>query len=317
MLTYLTQRLVKSSERLRQGLDTILTKSEPTNQRISAQKRVLDDALVQDLEDWLISCDMGVECAHKIVARLTETRFGQKVLLHTLKNHLYHDIHAILDPVARPLLLQHSGVQVILVVGVNGSGKTTTIGKLANQFKASGKHVMIVAGDTYRAAAVEQLKIWGARAQVPVITAHNKQDTASLAFDAVKQAHDGAYDIVLIDTAGRLHNRDDLMAELSKIVRVIKKHNADAPHHTLLVLDATTGQNVIAQVDTFCNVINVSGLIMAKLDGTARGGILVAVAEKFGLPLHAIGVGEGIDDLLPFDPAEFTQALLNGLNHED
>ena len=214
-----------------------------------------------------------------------------------------------MDPVARPLPLFDKKPQVILVVGVNGSGKTTTIGKLASQFKAAGKSVVIAAGDTFRAAAVDQLKVWGDRAGVPVLTAPEGSDPASLAFDAMVQAENDGADLLMIDTAGRLQNRADLMEELSKIVRVIRKKDETAPHNTLLVLDATTGQNALNQVDAFQKLADVSGLVMTKLDGTAKGGVLVSLADKFGLPIHAIGVGEQIDDLDAFDPQEFANAL--------
>ena len=199
--------------------------------------------------------------------------------------------------------------QVVLVVGVNGSGKTTTIGKLASQFRAAGKSVVIAAGDTFRAAAVEQLQVWGERAGVPVMTAPQGSDPASLAFDAMGRAQAEGADLLMIDTAGRLQNRADLMEELAKIVRVIRKRDPSAPHNTLLVLDATTGQNALNQVEEFRRLADVSGLVMTKLDGTARGGVLVALADRFGLPIHAIGVGEQIDDLAPFDPEEFAMAL--------
>jgi fused signal recognition particle receptor len=195
------------------------------------------------------------------------------------------------------------------VVGVNGSGKTTTIGKLASQFRAAGKTVVIAAGDTFRAAAVEQLQIWGQRAGVPVMTAPQGSDPASLAFDAMARAEADGADLLLVDTAGRLQNREDLMAELGKIVRVIRKRDPEAPHNTLLVLDASTGQNALSQVEIFRKIADVTGLVMTKLDGTAKGGVLVALADRFGLPIHAIGVGEGIDDLAPFDPEEFAKAL--------
>ena len=214
-----------------------------------------------------------------------------------------------MEPVARPLPIYEKTPQVILVVGVNGSGKTTTIGKLASQFKKAGKSVVIAAGDTFRAAAVEQLKVWGDRAGVPVLTAPQGSDPASLAFDAMTQAENDGVDLLMIDTAGRLQNRTDLMEELAKIVRVIKKKDPTAPHNTLLVLDATTGQNTLNQVEVFQKLADVSGLIMTKLDGTAKGGVLVSLADKFALPIHAIGVGEQIDDLDAFDPQDFANAL--------
>ena len=226
-----------------------------------------------------------------------------------IKGLLATEIARIMDPVARPLPLYPTKPQVVLVVGVNGSGKTTTIGKLASQFKAAGKSVVIAAGDTFRAAAVEQLQVWGDRAGVPVLTAPEGSDPASLAFDAMTKAQADGADLLMIDTAGRLQNRADLMEELAKIVRVIRKKDETAPHNTLLVLDATTGQNALNQVDIFRKISDVSGLVMTKLDGTAKGGVLVALADKFGLPIHAIGVGEQIDDLAPFDPEEFAAAL--------
>jgi fused signal recognition particle receptor len=215
-----------------------------------------------------------------------------------------------MTPVARPLPLYAKKPQVVLVVGVNGSGKTTTIGKLASQFRAAGKSVVIAAGDTFRAAAVEQLRVWGERAGVPVMTAPDGSDPASLAFDAMAKAEADGADLLMIDTAGRLQNRQDLMEELAKIVRVIRKRDPEAPHNTLLVLDATTGQNALMQVEIFRKIADVTGLVMTKLDGTAKGGVLVALADKFGLPIHAIGVGEQIDDLQPFDPREFADALV-------
>jgi fused signal recognition particle receptor len=229
-----------------------------------------------------------------------------------LRRALAAEVTRIMEPVARPMPLYPTKPQVVLVVGVNGSGKTTTIGKLASQFKAAGKTVVIAAGDTFRAAAVEQLQIWGQRAGVPVLTAPEGSDPASLAFDALTKARADGADLLMIDTAGRLQNRQDLMEELAKIVRVIRKVDPTAPHNTLLVLDATTGQNAITQVEIFRKIADVSGLVMTKLDGTAKGGVLVALADKFGLPIHAIGVGEQIDDLAPFDPEEFARALVGG-----
>jgi fused signal recognition particle receptor len=227
-----------------------------------------------------------------------------------IKELLAAEIARIMEPVARPLPLYPKTPQVVLVVGVNGSGKTTTIGKLASQFKAAGKSVVIAAGDTFRAAAVEQLQVWGERAGVPVLTAPEGSDPAALAYDAMTRAEAEGADLLMIDTAGRLQNRADLMEELAKIVRVIRKKDPDAPHNTLLVLDATTGQNALSQVKTFQAMADVSGLVMTKLDGTAKGGVLVALADKFGLPIHAIGVGEQIDDLQPFDPQDFANALV-------
>ena len=278
-------------------------------------RRALDDDMLERLEDLLITADMGVETAMRVTANMAEGRMGKRLSSHEIKTLLAQEIARIMEPVARPMPLYAKRPQVVLVVGVNGSGKTTTIGKLASQFKAAGKSVVIAAGDTFRAAAVEQLQIWGDRAGVPVLTAPQGSDPASLAHDAMTKAEADGADLLMIDTAGRLQNRADLMEELAKIVRVIRKKDPDAPHNTLLVLDATTGQNALSQVEIFQKLANVTGLVMTKLDGTARGGVLVALADRFGLPIHAIGVGEQIDDLSAFDPEEFAAAL-TGLDAE-
>lgn len=272
-------------------------------------RRELDDDMLEQLEELLISADMGVDTALRVTANMAEGRFGKRLSTQEIKELLAAEVTRIMEPVARPMPLYPTKPQVVLVVGVNGSGKTTTIGKLASQFQAAGKKVVIAAGDTFRAAAVEQLQVWGDRAGVPVLTAPEGSDPASLAYDAMEQAARDGADLLMIDTAGRLQNRADLMEELSKIVRVIRKKDPDAPHNTLLVLDATTGQNALSQVKTFQELADVTGLVMTKLDGTAKGGVLVALADKFGLPIHAIGVGEQIDDLAPFDPEEFAAAL--------
>ena len=272
-------------------------------------RRVLDDDMLEQLEELLISSDMGVDTAVRITANLAEGRFGKKLSTADIKIALAQEIVRVMEPVARPLPIYEKTPQVILVVGVNGSGKTTTIGKLASQFKKAGKSVIIAAGDTFRAAAVEQLKVWGDRAGVPVLTAPQGSDPASLAFEAMTQAEANGADLLMIDTAGRLQNRTDLMEELAKIVRVIRKKDPSAPHNTILVLDATTGQNTLNQVDVFQKLADVSGLIMTKLDGTAKGGVLVSLADRFALPIHAIGVGEQIDDLDAFDPQDFANAL--------
>ncbi|WP_027259593.1 signal recognition particle-docking protein FtsY [Leisingera aquimarina] len=272
-------------------------------------RRALDDDMLEQLEELLIAADMGVDTALRVTANLAEGRMGKKVSSREIKELLAQEVARIMEPVAKPLPIYAKRPQVVLVVGVNGSGKTTTIGKLASQFKGAGKKVVIAAGDTFRAAAVEQLQVWGDRAGVPVLTAPEGSDPASLAFDAMTKAQEEGADLLMIDTAGRLQNRADLMEELSKIVRVIRKKDETAPHNTLLVLDATTGQNALSQVGTFQKLADVSGLVMTKLDGTAKGGVLVALADKFGLPIHAIGVGEQIDDLAPFDPEEFAAAL--------
>jgi fused signal recognition particle receptor len=273
-------------------------------------RRTLDDAMLESLEELLIQSDMGVDTALRVAANLAEGRMGRKLSVREIKEILATEIARIMEPVARPMPLYQKKPQVVLVVGVNGSGKTTTIGKLASQFRAAGKTVVIAAGDTFRAAAVEQLQVWGDRAGVPVMTAPEGSDPASLAFDAMTRAEADGADLLMIDTAGRLQNRQDLMEELAKIVRVIRKKDPDAPHNTLLVLDATTGQNALLQVEIFRKIADVSGLVMTKLDGTAKGGVLVALADKFGLPIHAIGIGEKIDDLAPFDPEEFARALV-------
>ncbi|OSQ47877.1 signal recognition particle-docking protein FtsY [Marivita geojedonensis] len=278
-------------------------------------RRELDDDMLEQLEELLIQADMGVDTSLRVTANIAEGRFGKKLSVREIKELLAGEVARIMDPVAKPMPLYPTKPQVVLVVGVNGSGKTTTIGKLASQFRAAGKKVVIAAGDTFRAAAVEQLQVWGDRAGVPVLTAPEGSDPASLAFDAMTKAQAEGADLLMIDTAGRLQNRQDLMEELAKIVRVIRKKDPDAPHNTLLVLDATTGQNALSQVETFQKLADVTGLVMTKLDGTAKGGVLVALADKFGLPIHAIGVGEHIDDLQPFDPEEFAAAL-TGLGTE-
>ena len=272
-------------------------------------RRTLDDDMLEQLEELLIASDMGVDTALRVTANMAEGRYGRKLSTEEIKQLLAQEVARVMEPVAKPLPIYPKRPQVVLVVGVNGSGKTTTIGKLASQFKSAGKKVVIAAGDTFRAAAVEQLQVWGDRAGVPVLTAPEGSDPASLAFDALTKAQEEGADLLMIDTAGRLQNRADLMEELAKIVRVIRKKDETAPHNTLLVLDATTGQNALSQVETFRNLADVSGLVMTKLDGTAKGGVLVALADKFGLPIHAIGVGEQIDDLAPFDPEEFAAAL--------
>ena len=320
----LKDRMFRSSDKIGEGLDALVAEAVAPEPEAEAKpgllgrilgrgdepRRVLDDAMLESLEDVLIQADMGVETAVRVTANIAEGRFGRKVSTTELRDALAAEVTRIMGPVARPMPIYPKKPQVVLVVGVNGSGKTTTIGKLASQFKAAGKSVVIAAGDTFRAAAVEQLQIWGNRAGVPVLTAPEGSDPASLAFDALTKASESGADLLMIDTAGRLQNRQDLMEELAKIVRVIRKVDATAPHNTLLVLDATTGQNAVTQVDIFRKIADVSGLVMTKLDGTAKGGVLVALADKFGLPIHAIGVGEQIDDLAPFDPEEFAKALV-------
>ncbi|MBA48995.1 signal recognition particle-docking protein FtsY [Paracoccus sp. (in: a-proteobacteria)] len=345
--TKLRERLSRSSSKIGEGLDDIVAEGaadaeaerappetpiaprpaspapvpQPTSgmvgrlfARAPAQpaepRRALDDEMLEDLEDMLVQADLGVETALRVTANIAEGRMGRPVSATELKELLAAELARIMEPVARPLPLYPKKPQVVLVVGVNGSGKTTTIGKLASQFRAAGKNVVIAAGDTFRAAAVEQLQVWGRRADVPVMVAAQGSDPASLAFDAMIRAEADGADLLLIDTAGRLQNRQDLMEELAKIVRVIRKKDPSAPHNTLLVLDATTGQNALSQVETFRRLADVSGLVMTKLDGTARGGVLVALADRFGLPIHAIGVGEQIDDLDAFDAGDFARALV-------
>jgi len=282
--------------------------------KVKVIKRKFDDDMLEQLEELLIASDMGVDTAMRVAANMAQGNLGSRLSTSEIKKLLADEIEHIMENVAQPLPIYPKHPQVVLVVGVNGSGKTTTIGKLASQFKGAGKNVVIAAGDTFRAAAVEQLQIWGDRANVPVLVAPEGSDPASLAFDALEKAQQEKADLLMIDTAGRLQNRTDLMEELAKIVRVLKKKDPEAPQNTILVLDATTGQNAISQVETFREIAEVSGLIMTKLDGTAKGGVLVALADKFGLPIHAIGVGEQIDDLAPFDPAEFAQALTGSDN---
>jgi len=279
-------------------------------------KRRLDEATLEELEDLLIASDLGVAAAGKVVESLRRERFGKEVSADEVKAVLADRIAEILRPVAQPLLPKREHrPHVILVTGVNGSGKTTTIGKLAKQFTDAGHSVMLAAGDTFRAAAIEQLCIWGDRVGSEVVTTKLGGDAAGLAFEAMDRARAADVDVLLIDTAGRLQNREELMAELAKVIRVIKKKDETAPQDTLIVLDATTGQNALRQVEVFQQVASISGIVMTKLDGTAKGGVLVAVAERFGLPIHAVGVGEGVEDLRPFDAEAFARALV-GLESE-
>ncbi len=274
-------------------------------------KKKLDQATLGELEDALIQADLGVAVAARLVEKLGRERFGKEVTDEEVRAAFADDIAGILQPVALPLAIDPARKpHVVLVVGVNGSGKTTTIAKLAHLFKGEGRKVMLAAGDTFRAAAVEQLKVWGERAGVPVIARETGADAAGLAFEALQRATADGCDVLLIDTAGRLHNKTNLMEELAKMVRVIRKLDPAAPHSCLLVLDATTGQNAHAQVETFRNLSPVDALVVTKLDGSAKGGVLVALAEKFKLPVVAIGVGEGIDDLRPFEARSFARGLM-------
>lgn len=295
----LKEGLSKSSSKLTEGITGIFT------------KRKLDDEALEELEELLITADLGPTTAAKVTAELARTRFGKEVSPEEVKTTLAAEVAKIVGPVAKPLEINPAlKPHVILVVGVNGTGKTTTIGKLARQLRAEGKTVMLAAGDTFRAAAVSQLKIWGERTGCPVIARDTGADAAGLAYDALEQARREGVDVLLIDTAGRLQNKTGLMEELRKIVRVIKKIDETAPHTTLLTLDATTGQNAHSQVEVFRDMVNVSGLILTKLDGSARGGVLVSLAEKFKLPVHAIGIGEGVYDLRPFDADQFAKSLM-------
>lgn len=273
-------------------------------------KKKLDRALLDELEDALIAADLGPATAARLIQVLAKDRFDKEITEQEVREIFATEIAAILKPVAQPLTLSPRKPHVVLVVGVNGSGKTTTIGKLAQSYKKAGKQVMLAAGDTFRAAAVEQLKIWGERAGVPVVARETGSDAAGLAYDALAKAREEAADLLLIDTAGRLQNKTELMAELQKILRVIRKLDPEAPHDILLVLDATTGQNAHSQVEIFKAMCEVSGLIVTKLDGSAKGGVLVALAEKFKLPVHAVGVGETAEDLKPFDADTFARGLM-------
>ncbi|MDP6108584.1 MAG: signal recognition particle-docking protein FtsY [Rhodospirillales bacterium] len=291
--------LSRTSTSITQGINELFT------------KRKLDDAALEELEEILIAADIGVTTATKLTQSITTNRFGKEVSSEEIRGALADEITKILLPVALPLLPDPSRQpHVILVCGVNGSGKTTTIGKLANNFKNQGLNVFLAAGDTFRAAAVEQLKIWGERTQCPVVATETGRDAAGLAFDALDQARLGGADLLLIDTAGRLQNKRELMDELEKIVRVLRKLDETAPHSCLLVLDATGGQNAHSQVEIFSNMVDVSGLVLTKLDGSSKGGILVALAEKFAKPVHAIGVGEQAEDLKPFDAKDFARSLM-------
>ena len=274
-------------------------------------KRRLDAAMIDDLEETLIRADLGVAASARIAAALGEGRYDKAIAEDEVKAVLAAEVERILAPVAQPLALDPAQKPfVILVVGVNGSGKTTTIGKLAAKLRADGRKLVLAAGDTFRAAAIDQLKIWGGRVGAHVIAREPGADSAGLVFDAIAAAKAENADVLLIDTAGRLQNRSELMGELEKAVRVIRKADATAPHAVLLVLDATVGQNALSQVEAFEKTAGVTGLVMTKLDGTARGGILVAIAEKFGLPVHFIGVGESVDDLEPFTAKDFARALV-------
>jgi fused signal recognition particle receptor len=272
-------------------------------------KRKLDAAMLVEIEEVLIRADLGLETAARIAAAVGEGRYDKAITPEEVKAVLATEVEKVLAPVAKPLAVDDAQPFVVLVVGVNGSGKTTTVGKLAAKLRVEGRSVMLAAGDTFRAAAIDQLKIWGGRSGASVIARAPGADAAGLAFDALTEARGEEIDVLLVDTAGRLQNKAVLMDELEKIVRVMKKVDAAAPHAVLLVLDATVGQNALSQVEVFREVAGVTGLAMTKLDGTARGGILVAIAAKHALPVHFIGVGEGVDDLAPFSARDFARAI--------
>ena len=279
-------------------------------------KRKLDNDAIESLEEILITSDLGIEASNKLTQLISSSRFGKEVTTEEIKRVLASEISKILEPVAVPLQINSQNTpHVILVCGVNGVGKTTTVGKLAEAYTAAGLKVILAAGDTFRAAAIEQLNIWGKRTNCRVIASELGKDAASLTFEALEQAKQSKADILLIDTAGRLHNKKELMAELQKIVRVVSKVDDTAPHSCLLVLDATTGQNTHSQVEVFANAVDITGLIITKLDGSSKGGILVSLAEKFCLPVHAIGVGEQAKDLQPFKANDFANSLL-GLDNK-
>ena len=291
--------LGRSSAKLTGGITDLFT------------KRRLDDEAIEDLEELLIGADLGVATAGRLARSLADTRFDQEVTPDEVRSALAEEMTKVLAPVARTIAIHQAyKPHVILVCGVNGSGKTTTIAKLANLFKHVGFDVVLAAGDTFRAAAIEQLQVWGERSGCPVISRPAGSDAAGLAFEAFEVARARRADVLLIDTAGRLHNRADLMAELQKIVRVLKKLDDGAPHDCILVLDATVGQNAHAQVEVFRDIVNVTGLVVTKLDGSARGGVVVALAEKFGLPVYAIGIGESMDDMRAFEAKAFARSLL-------
>jgi fused signal recognition particle receptor len=291
--------LARTTQSLTQGITHALT------------RKTLDQAALDELEDLLVAADMGVNVARDVLFELKSAKFNAQVTDEEVRIALAEEIAKILRRVAKPLHIDpQKKPHVVLVAGVNGSGKTTTIGKLAERYRADGLKVMLAAGDTFRAAAIEQLKIWAERTGAAIVAKEPGADAAGLAFEALERARAENYDVLLIDTAGRLQNKAGLMAELEKVIRVMKKIDASVPHNTILVLDATTGQNAINQVEVFRDIAKISGSVMTKLDGTARGGILVSLAEKFDLPVHYVGVGERAEDLQPFDPDAFARALV-------
>ena len=294
----LRQGLAKSSGALADNVSAVLT------------KRRLDESILDDLEEVLLKADLGPAMAERVRASLGASRYPQGLTPDEVRKVLAEEIAKVLEPVAQPLTLDAAAhPHVILVVGVNGTGKTTITAKLAHRFMAEGNSVLLAAADTFRAAAIDQLKVWGDRIGAPVVAKEVGADPAGIAYEALERARAEGRDVLLIDTAGRLQNKTDLMAELAKIVRVLKKLDPSAPHSVVLVLDATTGQNALAQVEIFREIAGVTSLVVTKLDGTARGGILVAIAERFKLPINAIGIGEGLDDLEAFDALGFARAI--------
>ncbi len=299
-LQRLKQGLSKSSGKLTGGIAGIFT------------KRKLDSESIEALEELLIEADLGAGLAAELTAALAKNRFDKDIAPEEVRSFLAEEITKILAPLEKPLLPDASqSPTVIMMVGVNGNGKTTTVGKLASQYKQQGHKVMLAAVDTFRAAAVEQLQVWGARSDIPVITGAPESDPAAVAYQALEAAKREKADVLLIDTAGRLQNKTNLMGELQKVGKVIRKLDASAPHHTVLVLDATTGQNAISQVQAFKEMVNITGIIITKLDGTAKGGIVVALGKQTGLPIHYIGIGEAIEDISPFEATDFTKNLLD------
>jgi fused signal recognition particle receptor len=297
-LQRLTSGLSKTSAKLSDSITGIFT------------KRKLDAETLGELEDVLIQADLGIETAGRITAALAKNRLDKSISPDEVRAVLAAEVDKVLSPVAKPLIIDPTRKpHVILVVGVNGGGKTTTIGKLASIYRSEGRSVILAAGDTFRAAAIDQLKVWGERTGATVVAGNVGADSSGLAFDAMKQAQQSGADILIVDTAGRLQNKQALMDELEKVIRVMRKIDASAPHDVVLVLDATTGQNALNQVEVFRERAGITGLVMTKLDGTARGGILVAIAAKYALPVHAVGVGEAVDDLAAFDPGEFARTI--------
>jgi fused signal recognition particle receptor len=296
-------------DQLRRGLART-TNALSDNLAGALTKRKLDEETLDRIEEVLLKADLGVAMAGRVRERLAKGRYERGLTPEAVRDVVASEIASVLTPLAQPFAVASgAGPQVVLMVGVNGTGKTTTAAKMAHLFKREGLKVMLAAADTFRAAAIDQLKVWGDRVGAEVVAKEVGADPAGVAFDAFERARAGNVDVLLIDTAGRLQNKSDLMAELAKIVRVLKKIDQNAPHGVILVLDATTGQNALAQVEIFKEIAGVTGLVVTKLDGTARGGILVAIAERFNLPINAIGIGEGIDDLKPFDARDFARAI--------